>query len=173
MLPTRVHLHSTTCDHLVDRAQILHLHFQLLQLCRCGTGLHLRLQEDFIDLIVLSSSSRPVAEVITALDSGEDDVAELDSRVLSGYSSEGGELACSKGGDEGLKGVVDLMCLVLLMRVGDLDAFGYGDGGSLEVLDGGKALVKFSHHDLIILIKNFPMKFILYYFDFLNFNQKG
>jgi hypothetical protein len=162
MPPSRANLHSTRLDDLVCGAKVFHLLLKLLQFGRRDVSLQLRLNEDIVDFIVFSATFSPVAKIVVALDSGKGDVAELNGRVLASEPSESSKLACCEGGDEGLKGVLDLMGSVLLMGVGDLEALWNSHSGGFEVLDMGKALANFSHHDLIILIKNFPMTFISY-----------
>ena len=96
MLPCRVYLHSAACDDLVDGAEVLHLLLELGQLTLRNVGLELRLEEDIVDLVVLSSSSRPVAQVVVALDPRKDDASELDCRSLAGQSPESGDLTGSQ-----------------------------------------------------------------------------
>lgn len=99
MLPYSINLHSASSDDLIDWAEILHLHHQFGKLGFRDIGLQLCLDEDIVDLVVLASAFGPVAQVIVALNSGEDDVAELHSRVLAGEASESGKFTCSKRWD--------------------------------------------------------------------------
>lgn len=68
VLPCRVHLHSAACDDLVHWAKVLNLLLEFGQFALRDVGLKLRFDEDIIDLVVLSSSLGPVAQVVVALD---------------------------------------------------------------------------------------------------------
>jgi hypothetical protein len=90
MLPGRIHLYSTSSDHLIHWAEVLHLLLQFSEFTFRNISLNFRLEEDIIDLVVLSSTFSPMAQVIVALNPREDDVAELHIRCFASQSSKCG-----------------------------------------------------------------------------------
>lgn len=73
VLPSAVDFDSAATDDLVNGAEQFSLFLQFFQLFISDVCFHLGLQEDIIDLVVFSSSSSPVGQVVAALDAGEGD----------------------------------------------------------------------------------------------------